>query len=368
MFETGVRHNWLASHVVNIKALLGAFCVALSVTLLAGCTGDSNRNGGDTAAERRTPIAVYEVSPRDLSRQVTLSASVQPRYHIHVNSRLQGAIEEVLVEEGDRVERGDLLLSFDVQEERVELQRARARATESKLELERLQQLIDSRNVSEAELQRAQAASEAAEAEQSLWQTRVNFGSVRAPQDAVVTARHIEQGEVAESQQALFELAVMQDLVVRPGISERDVRHLSIGQVVPIQLDALPDETIDGRIRRIFPLADPTSRLVTVEIGLPEDSFERGVRPGYLARIPMVVDARPNTIAVPAAAIGEGEEGRYIYVVVEDRLEHRDIEVGITRGQWTEIRAGLEAGELVLATNPIDMSEGTAVRIVGYRG
>lgn len=354
----------MASYFNKLKysAVIGA------LGLLAACSGDAPSTADSDAGERRTPIAVYEVSPRDLSRQVTLSASVQPRYHIHINSRLTGAIQSVDVEEGDVVAEGDVLLSFDVQEEQVELQRAQARATETRLEQERLEQLIDSQSISESELQRAQAAAQVAEAEQALWQTRVNFGTVRAPQDAVVTARHVEPGEVVESQQPLFELAVMNELVVRPGISERDVRHLSVGQVVPVNLDALPEQTIDGRIRRIFPLADATSRLVTIEISLPEDAFERGVRPGYLGRIPMVVDARPDTIAVPAAAIGDGEEGRYIYVVEDERLQRREVEVGITRGQWTEIRSGLAAGEIVLASNPIDMSDGTPVRIVGYRG
>ena len=342
--------------------------LALSLVLV-GCARDSDDTENDSSdAERRTPVAVYEVSPRDLSRQVTLSASVRPRYHIQINSRTQGSIGEVLVEEGDEVEADEVLARFDVQEENVELQRAQARVTEADLERERLEQLIDARNISEAELQRAQAAAEVAQAERDLWQTRVDFGTVRAPQRAVVTARHIEPGEVAESQQLLFELAVMQELVVRPGISERDVRHLNIGQVVPVQLDAQPGVLFDGRIRRIFPLADATSRLVTIEISLPEDSYERGIRPGYLARIPMVVDARPDTIAVPAAAVGDGEDGRYIFVVEDDRLQRRDVEVGITRGQWTEITSGLEAGELVLASNPIDMSDGTPVRIVGYRG
>ncbi|RUO31177.1 efflux RND transporter periplasmic adaptor subunit [Aliidiomarina soli] len=338
------------------------------VVLLAACSRDADDSDTTQAAERRTPIAVYEVSPRDLSRQVRLSASVRPRFQIAINSRLHGSLVEVLAEEGDRVEQGQLLARFDVQEESVELQRAESSKEEARLEYQRLEQLLESRNISDAELQRARAAYEVARAEQQLWQTRVDFGSVRAPQNAVVTARHIEPGEVAESQQPLFELGVMEELVLLPGISERDVRHLRVGQVVPVQLDALPERTFNGRIRRIFPMADATTRMVTIEIALPEDSFAQGVRPGYLGRIPMVIDARPDTIAVPAAAVGEGDDGHYIYVVEEERLVRREVTVGITRGQWTEIEQGLSADELVLASNPIDMAEGTAVRIVGYRG
>ncbi|RUO24536.1 efflux RND transporter periplasmic adaptor subunit [Aliidiomarina minuta] len=341
--------------------------VSLCTAMLAACSGEPEHDE-DVGEERRTPIAAYEVVPRDLSRQVTLSATVEPRILIHLNSRTQGTVQHVHVEEGDAVEAGQLLAEFDVSEHAVELRRAEAREQEARLEYERVQQLRDSDSISVAEQQRAEAAFKVAEAERELWQTRMNFGRILATQDAVVVERHIEQGESVENQEPLFELAVMRELVLRPGVSERDVRYLTVGQRVPVRLDAMPGEFIEGTIRRIFPMADRSSRLVQVEILLPENSFEEGIRPGFLGRIPMIIDARPNTLAVPAAAIGDGDGERYIYLIRDERLHYQSVETGITRGQWTEITAGIEAEDVVLATNPIDMSEGTAVRIVNWRG
>jgi membrane fusion protein, multidrug efflux system len=137
---------------------------------------------------------------------------------------------------------------------------------------------------------------------------------------------------------------------------------------VPIELDAIPGVRLAGSLRRIFPGADPASRLTTVEIELPVDANERGVRPGFLARVRMPIDPRPEVIAISTAAIGEDGGERYVLVIAEGRLHRRAIEPGVTRGQWTEVLSGLEAGEIVLATNPVDMSEGQAVRIVGWRG
>lgn len=351
---------------MNRIRFVGAIVASL-VILLVGCE-PSEQATGSNGAERQTPIAAYEVVGRDLSRQLALSATVVARVQVNLTSRTQGLVAEVLVEEGDHVTAGELLARFDVVEHQAELNRAKAQALEAGLELERVRQLRASQTVPEADLQRAKAAYAAASAEQELWQTRLNFGAIYAPTDAVVTARYIEIGEPVEAQQQLFTLAKMDELVVRPGVSERDVRYLTQGQQVPVRLDGLPGQEITGEIRRIFPAADSASRLINVEVLLPTDSFAQGIRPGFLARIPLQVDPRPEAIAVPAAAVGEDGDQRYVYRIVDDRLEKTFIEVSITRGQWTEVREGVNIGDVVLATNPIDMRDGTRVRIVNWRG
>jgi membrane fusion protein, multidrug efflux system len=124
---------------------------------------------------------------------------------------------------------------------------------------------------------------------------------------------------------------------------------------------------MEANVRRIAPAADPESRLLTVEIALPEDAAERGVRPGFLARVTLPVEELEAALAVPSAAVGEDGDVRYVYVIEDERLVRREIELGVSRGPLAVVAAGLEAGEIVLATNPIDMRDGQRVRIVGWR-
>ncbi len=339
------------------------------ILLLAACSGENGDSGnGNERAERQTPIAAVEISPRDLSRQISLAATVEPRTRIRLASRVSGRLETVAVEEGDRVRAGQILAQLDVSEESAELERARARADEAELEYDRTSQLLDQGNVTDVEYQRARTQLRAARSEVLLWETRRDFGSIRAPRDAVVSARLAEVGEAVSAQDTLFELVDLSDLVLNLGVSELDVVHLEVGQRVPVRLDAMPGNAIDAEIRRIFPTAEQGSRLVTVEVALPGDAAEKGVRPGFLARVQMAVDERPDVLAVPASAVGEDGDKRYVYVVKDDRLSRREVETGVSRGNWTEIQQGLEEGDIVLATNPIDMQDGQAVRIVGWRG
>lgn len=351
--------------------LTGPFLAALVLAslLLTGCDRNASAGGADARpAERRTPIAAAEVDVRDLSRRFSQSAAVTPRASIRLASRTSGTLSQVHFEEGEAVRQGQLLAELDISEQAAELARARAEEEQARLDYQRASDLRGSGVVSPAEYQRARATLQVAESERLLWETRVAFGRITSPRDAVITARHVEPGEAVQAQDTLFELAALDELVIRLGISELDVVHLQTGHPVPVRLDALPALALEGQIRRIFPSADASSRLVTVEIALPANASSLGVRPGFLARVDIAIDPRPDALAVPAAAIGEREGRRYVYVIdTDERLQPRDIETGLTRGQWTEVVNGLERGERVLASNPIDMREGQAVRIVSWR-
>lgn len=358
----------------RLSRLVGLFVPLLAGLLLVAC-GEPDRplssvEAADEADDspRGTPIAAVELAPRDLSRRLSASGSVEARTRIALASRTSGTLRAVHVDIGDRVEAGELLAELDVAEARAELQRAEALAEEARFNYRRATELRGRQVISQADYQQALARHRVAESEQTLWQTRVAFGRVEAPRNAVVTARYIEPGEAVDAQDTLFELSALDSLVIRLGVSELDVGHLAPDQPVPVRLDALPEDPLEGRVARIHPAADSASRLITAEIALPGDAVERGVRPGYLGRVDLTLDPRPEALAVPAAAIGEHADGRYVYVVEEQRLVRRFIEPGVTRGDWTEVIEGLTAGEVVLATNPIDRQEGDAVRVVGWRG
>lgn len=343
--------------------------ILLLTALLIGCGDGGPVSASDSEIDRGTPVAAMTLVERDLSRRVNVSAPVMARQSVRLASRSDGTVAEVHREEGDDVEAGQLLAELDMAEQLAELRRAQAEEERARLDYERMRELRDRNNVSTAEYQRARADLRIAEAERELWETRVEFGRIVAPRDAVVTARLIEPGEAVNAQDTLFELAALDELVIRPGLSELDVVELEAGQVLPVRLDAMPRERFEGTLTRIFPAAEAASRLVTVEVALPADAAERGVKPGFLARLEFQVDRQQNVLALPASIVGSDDErgGRYVYVIEDDRLVHREVSSGVTRDGWTEITGGLEPGETVLASNPIDMRDGQRVRIVQRR-
>ena len=90
----------------------------------------------------------------------------------------------------------------------------------------------------------------------------------------------------------------------------------------------------------------------------------KGVRPGFLARARFAIESREGVLAVPAAAVGLGEQS-FVMVIGEDgALERREVATGVVRGEWREITDGLRAGESIVATSPLDLAAGDRVRVV----
>jgi len=336
-----------------------------SLGLWAGCESDP---GTDTSAERAAAIAGYELTPIDMSRIVRASSSVEPENMVTLASRMSGLIIEMNVREGDRLSEGDVLLRFDIEEQQAELQRARAELELASAVYERNQTLFEREAISRAEYEESRANKRIAESEVKLLETRIGFGTLRAPHDLVILRRHVERGDAVSNNEPLFRAADLNRLVVRLGIPERDVVYLEEGQQTEIQIDAFPGIEFRGTIQRIFPSADENSRLFTVEVSLRAEQQDQVIRPGYLARVSMDAERRPSVLAVPSEALLASErDERFVYIINnENRLERRDVITGIERRNWTEILEGLEEGNTVVGSNPSNLRENILVNVTRW--
>ncbi len=350
------------------RAWLAATAWLALAALLTACGSDrpgaQPARGGQAEAERSLPVRAYVVERRTLERHVLVAGTVEPLRSIRLAARTDGVVAEVSVEAGDRVRAGQLLARIDVSEQSAELARAEAALREAQANFDRLAALRERSFVDAASVLSARSALDVAQADVELWRTRVGFGRIEASIDGYVIERLIEPGAAVGRLAPAFALADLDRLVLRLGVSELDAAGIAAGTPVPVSVDALADAGVEARVRRVFPAADPGSRLVTVELDLPEAHARHGLRPGYLARARFTVDTRAEVLAVPASAVGLGEQPYVMVIDAEQRLVRRAVATGVVRGEWREVTGGLEAGDRVVATSPLDLAEGTRVRVV----
>lgn len=342
------------------------FLVVALAVILAAC--DSTPEPA-TRESRALPVQAWEVAPRDLVRRVEVSAPVTSLHLVELAAQAEGVITGLAVEAGDTVQAGDVLVTLDTREAEAELARAESAMREARANFTRLASLQESGHVDVSSVEVARRERDAAEAEVELWRTRVDYGTVRAPLDALVTARHVEPGEAVNRFQTLLSLADSRKLVVRLGVSELDVEGLLVGAPVLLHVDALRNASrVPGAIRRVLPAVEGASRLVTVEVELDPAAADR-VRLGYLARADLLVDQRAGVLSVPVGSVARRNGRDYVMVINgDDELERRDIEPGVTIGNWREVRGGLERGEYIITANPAELQPGQSVRVVSRLG
>ncbi|HEX6307543.1 MAG TPA: efflux RND transporter periplasmic adaptor subunit [Longimicrobiales bacterium] len=344
------------------------------VTALTSCGGDEEaprtaQNGGPgmrggPGGERVVTVEVQPVARGSIARQVTVTGTVDPLRLIGVNAQIAGALHTVNVQEGDVVREGQVLARVDDREIRAQLAAAEAAFQVAEAAYRRAEQLRERKVITLPEYERDRTAYAAAQAQVDLLRTRASYTIVRAPASGVITDKQIEAGDIVNNQTSLFTIADISTLVVRVGVSELDVVELQQGDVVSVTLDALPNRQLSGRIRRIFPVGDPTTRLVPVEVALDVQSA-RLARPGFLARITFDLATSNNVLLIPVSAVLGGQGSQAVFVVENNTAIRRTVSTGLTSQGRIEILSGLAEGEQVVVLGQNDLRDGMTVRTVG---
>jgi membrane fusion protein, multidrug efflux system len=320
--------------------------------------------GGRGGAARVVVVEVQPVARGTIARQVTVTGTVEPVRSVGVNSQLAGAVNSVLVEEGSTVRRGTVLARMDARELAAQLAAAEAGYEVAKASYERAEQLRERRVITLPEYERERTAHASAAAQLDQLRTRIGFATVTAPVNGVITEKRVEAGDVVGNQARLFTIAEISELVTRVGVSELDVVELRQGDAVTITLDAFPNQQLRGRIRRVFPAADPTTRLVPVEVVFDAASA-RLARPGFLARVTFDLATSDNVLLLPVSAVLGGQGAQAVFTVENGTAARRTVTTGLTSQGRIEIVSGLSEGDPVVVVGNTNLRDGMTVRVSG---
>lgn len=359
----------------GVSTARGIFCV-LAAAALAACGGDgqaansaqpagrSGPGGGPGGPGARIPVVeTVAVEVGTIARTISVTGVVEPIRSVAVNSQLSGALTSVNVEEGSAVRQGAVLARIDARELAAQVASAEASYEVARSTYERAQQLRERQVITEAEFERDRAAAAAAQAQLTQLRTRLGFATITAPISGVITEKNVEAGDIVAPQTRLFIIGDLSTPVVRVSVSELDVVELRPGDRAEVMLDAYPGRILEGRIRRVFPAADPASRLVPVEVALSA-SDANIARPGFLARVSFALGARRDTRLVPAGAVVGDAGAEAVFVVEESRASRRPVQTGLTSRGQIEILSGVEAGEIVVVVGNHTLRDGAEVRVV----
>lgn len=351
------RFEWPVARVVRL-------CVcACALMLLSACNqSPAPADKANSREEQPVKVSVIEVRSEPLAQTVVRSGTLRARRSVRLHSQEEGRIDSLLVYEGDPVKAGTVLVRLDDRLLRAELNKAEAARQQAAQDHARLQRLVARKLVSEDEILRAETTLRVAEAEESLLKTRLGYATLSAPFDAVVTERKVEPGDVVPKFAHLLTLEDPRSLITEVPVSELILPTLRIGDSVQVRIDALGDARHTGRIERIHPTVDATTRQGLVEIALTP--VPPGAQAGQLCRVelPGVMQARRT---VPLIALRQDPEGEYVYSVdAEGRARRTPVRSGVALGERIEILDGLADGDRVITRGFINLSAGRPVQIV----
>ncbi len=334
---------------------------ALALALLAaGCTDQAPQGKPAPPAA----IETARVEMREVELAYSAEAVVEAVRQSTVAAQVSGRIVELRFDVGDRVRKGEVIARIDERAaaRAVEASEAQARQAEAELrnaraQYERAKQLVSEKFMSQAALDRAESDYKAAQARVTALlagagqaATEKSFTVIVAPYSGVVSARHVELGEMATPGKPLMTGFDPGTLRVTATVPQAQIGAIQALGKARIEIPSL-GKWMDATRVTIVPSADPRTHTTQVRLDLPPDV--RGVYPGVYARAHFVTGAAPRLL-VPRAAVLRRSEVTAVYVVADGgALQLRQVRLGTASDERAvEVLAGLRPGERV-ALDPV---------------
>lgn len=295
---------------------------------------------------------------------------------VAVSPTISGPVAEILVEEGQRVEKGDVLMRIDDTRFRFQYERAVADVTQREADVasqqanfERQAKLAQSRLIAAADFDQAKTSQRLAEAQLvaakaalALEAKSLNDIAVTSPLDGVVSARKISKGEYAQIGTAVYEIVSTTPLKLRFTLPERYAGSVRIGQKVELTVRATGDRKFAGEIYFINPTVNPDA--LTLEVKALVENWEDALKPGYFAQVALTTGVNERAVMIPQDALVIRGNEQVVFVVKDGHAELRQLRLGERRDTLIEVLEGVTAEEPVIISGQFQLADGKAVTIV----
>lgn len=351
------------------------------ILLLIGCIAPIATGCHDTApppAVVAPRVLIAPVTIVDIEERIEVTGELQAQLETTVSAKVGGEITVVAMEEGAAVGKGDVLLEIDPHRRRLELDAVAASASQAAANLaqqsrnaERLRALVQkgvasASQLDEAVLQFDLAKSQvaASQAQLEMAQQALADATVRAPFAGLTGRRHVSLGQFVQVGTPLVELVSLDPIDVVFHVAEVDSALVRRGQSVDIRVAPYPEETFRATVDVVFPTLDAQSRTQRVKATLANPDAR--LRPGLFARADLGITVRKGIAVIPDEAVLLRSEGAVVFRLRDDGVvERRTVTLGAFREGRVEVRAGLDAGDVVVTRGHLDLIDGAKVEVVG---
>jgi RND family efflux transporter MFP subunit len=415
------RLTWSVISALALIALLGAGCGTNGAD--SGKGGPPGSMGAGKAGRRGGPGMLPDVSVQtttvqriSIQRTVDLAGSLISPDQAKVSSEVAGVVRRVMVELGQEVAAGQIVVKLDPQELDLALQRARSqlKQTEAQLgidgvrvkepppdeqissvrmaianrddalaQLRRAQRLKSQNLLSQADLDTAETKVKVTEANHQaaletvqslkatlqerrqaveLAQKKLNDTDIRSSVAGQISERSVQQGEYIRENTPVVTIVQMNPLKLKTAIQERHASLVHVGLPVEFAVESAPGQKFIGKVANVSPSVDQATRTFSVEILV--DNKDRKLKPGFFAKGVIFTQKDENIMAVSDDAISTLAGVSNVYVIENGKARQQMIALGTRVEGLLEILSGLKGDEILASSNLTLLATGVPVKIV----
>ena len=322
-----------------------------------------DENGEKKKKKQAVPVEVVSVSRGDIQQTYRTITTLEAENDAEVVARSTGVLEEIFVEEGDTVKKGQLLAQLDVEQLSLEVAQLSATSKKLKKELDRQKSMFKRKLTSSDALDRARFEYLAQDAQYKISKLKLNYASIRAPIDGMIIERHVKAGNLIKNNDPLFKIVDPASLVAVMFLPEKEMANIKKNQTILLAVDALNGSIITGSVDRIRPSIDITTGTfkVVAKLNNPDQLLQNGM----FGKVEVVFDMHFNSLLLERQAVITQDNRSHVFVVRDNKAMQTPVKIGFKHNNIVEIIEGLLENDQVITTGQQILKHETKIEIVG---
>lgn len=321
----------------------------------------------DTATTYSTlAVEVKEIQPEIFRHFITVFGNVEANQYAKISPEMNGQITRLHVEEGQKVNKGRLLVSLNTDATESSINEVKTNLDLAVTTYEKVKSLWDQGIGSEIQFLQAKAQKESAEARLNMLEAQLRMSQVRAPFDGLVDKIYLKVGDIASPMTPVIEFVNLQKLTIKADVSESFLEFVHAGEPVELTFSSLSEHIVNAKIARASKIINPTNRSFQIEVNI--NNFDEKIRPNMVTSVKINDFTSSDAYIVPSIVIKRDISGDYLYVAKQNEkglltASKKYIKRGKTYEGITMITEGLEKGDRVITAGYNLVSSGTFVAV-----
>lgn len=345
------------------------FILLLSVGFLAlsnnACTSETqSKNTEDKDSTAAIPVEISEATRGTISAYYSTTATLEAEEEAMVVAKVRGIVEEIEVEEGDFVKKGQVLARLDDEQLQIEAERAKATMDRLYNDYQRNQELYEKNLISAEQFENSKFEYASQKSAYELAQLNLKYSTIQAPINGVISERLIKVGNMVNTDQEIFRITDFDPLLAILHVPEHEMSKLKKNQSAYIQVDAIQGESFEGKLLRISPVVNPETGTFKVTVAV--NDVTKRLKPGMFGRVRIVYDTRENALMIPKDAVMSEDGYNSVYQIKDNLAYRKNIETGYVNGTNIEVTDGLAVGDQVVTIGQSSLQDSALVEIVSY--
>jgi membrane fusion protein (multidrug efflux system) len=338
------------------------------IFILFGAIKDKSKliaaNKAAEVSQEKAPVNAVTVilEPTTITDRINLPGYIEPWTRLKLMAKIKGSITEVLVDEGDRVKKGDILARIEDDDFRIAVERAEATYNLTKAEYGRDKSIYDKGVIPTAALDTNRTNMQKAKADYENAKLLLSRTVITSPMDGIIRHMDAKVGLQLSEGDPIAEILEIDRMKGIIGIPESDVTAVRKLENVDLTVQALGDRIITGKKHFLSPSPETAARLYNLELEINNSGGE--VLDGMFVRADVVKQQVDNALTVPFYSVISRNDEQFVYVEEEGVARKREVRLGIMEKWMVQVTAGLQPGDKLLVEGHRDVEDKQKIKII----